>query len=165
MTEPSYRIERTTSDKDLDLVATLEAECFTNPWTRSMLEREIRGSDTARVYVLRAPHRAVAAFCTCWLIVDELHINTIAVDPSMRRAGLATTLMDYVLRDASRAGALRATLEVRASNEAARQLYARLGFIEAGVRPRYYTQPEEDAVILWHENLHRDNCRPVETLR
>jgi ribosomal-protein-alanine N-acetyltransferase len=158
--EPVYSVERTASDDDLDRVAALEAECFTNPWTRSMLEREIKGSNSARVYVLRAPDRAVAAFCTCWLIVDELHINTIAVDPAMRRAGLATVLMDYVMRDAARSGALRATLEVRASNEPARRLYARLGFVERGVRPHYYTQPEEDAVILWHENLRTENGRP-----
>jgi ribosomal-protein-alanine N-acetyltransferase len=158
--DPVYSVERTTAADDLDRVAALEAECFTKPWTRSMLEREITGSDTARVYVLRASHRAVAAFCTCWLIVDELHINTIAVDPAMRRAGLATVLMQHVLRDAAISGALRATLEVRASNEPARRLYARLGFVERGVRRRYYTQPEEDAVILWHENLQIDNGRP-----
>ena len=96
MIGPGYSVERTTSDEDLDRVAALEAECFTNPWTRVMLEREIKGSATARVYVLRLHDRGVAAFCTCWLIVDELHINTIAVDPAVRRAGLATALMQHV---------------------------------------------------------------------
>jgi ribosomal-protein-alanine N-acetyltransferase len=148
-----YTIERVTSDADLDQVATLEAACFTNPWTRAMLEREVKGSTTARVYVVRLADGGIAAFCTCWLIVDELHINTIAVDPSMRRAGLATALMDWVMRDAVRSGARRSTLEVRASNAPARQLYTKLGFVEAGVRPLYYTQPEEDAIILWHEKL------------
>lgn len=148
-----YSVERTTSDEDLDRVAALEAECFTNPWTRVMLEREIKGSATARVYVLRLHDRGVAAFCTCWLIVDELHINTIAVDPAVRRAGLATALMQHVMQDAARSGARRATLEVRASNEPARRLYTQLGFVEAAVRSLYYTQPEEDAVILWHEKL------------
>jgi ribosomal-protein-alanine N-acetyltransferase len=150
---PGYSVERTTSDEDFDRVAALEAECFTNPWTRAMLEREVKGSATARVYVLRLHDRGVAAFCTCWLIVDELHINTIAVDPAVRRAGLATALMQHVMRDAARSGARRATLEVRASNEPARRLYAQLGFEEAAVRPLYYTQPEEDAVILWHGKL------------
>ena len=153
MSAAGYTVERVTSDADLDQVAALEAACFTNPWTRAMLEREVKGSTTARVYVLRLASGAVAAFCTCWLIVDELHINTIAVEPGRRRAGLATTLMQHVMEDAAASGARRATLEVRASYGPARQLYAKLGFVEAGLRPLYYTQPEEDAIILWHEQL------------
>lgn len=138
---------------DLDAVAALEADAFTNPWTRVMLERELRQSDVARVYVLRLPGQPVAAFCTCWVIYDELHINTIAVDRSRRRQGLATALMRYVLEDAARGGAVRATLEVRRSNDAAQQLYQRLGFKVSAVRHRYYTQPEEDALIFWLDRL------------
>ena len=144
-------IERVTSSRDLDQVAALEAACFTNPWTREMLEREIRQSGVARVYVARDHTGALAAFCTCWLIVDELHINTIAVDPGRRRTGVATQLMRHVMEEAAREGAARATLEVRASNDAARQLYARLGFAESAVRPSYYTHPVEDAIILWRD--------------
>jgi tRNA threonylcarbamoyl adenosine modification protein YeaZ/ribosomal-protein-alanine acetyltransferase len=149
----SRTIERVTSPEDLDAVATLEAACFTNPWTREMLEREVRESDVARVYVLRDPGGPVLAFCSCWVIQDELHINTIAVDPIRRRGGLATSLMRQVMAEAVRSGATRATLEVRASNEPARRLYAALGFSERGVRPRYYSQPDEDAIILWRESL------------
>ena len=146
-------IERVTSERDLDAVAALEATCFTNPWTREMLEREVRESSVARVYVLRDPVGEVVAFCTCWMIVDELHINTVAVDPARRRAGLATSLMRQIMTEAARSGATKATLEVRASNEAARQLYAKLGFVESGVRAGYYSQPDEDAVILWRDGL------------
>jgi ribosomal-protein-alanine N-acetyltransferase len=138
---------------DLDAVAALEADAFTNPWNRDMLERELRQSEVARVYVLRLPGQPVAAFCTCWVIYDELHINTIAVDRSRRRQGLATALMRYVLEDAARGGAVRATLEVRRSNDAAQQLYQRLGFKVSAIRHRYYTQPEEDALILWLDRL------------
>jgi [ribosomal protein S18]-alanine N-acetyltransferase len=134
-------------------VAALEAACFTNPWTQEMLERELRQSEVARVYVLRDPDGRIRAFCTCWVILDELHINTIAVDPASRRTGLAASLMRQVMNEAARSGATRATLEVRASNEPARRLYASLGFTESGVRPLYYTQPEEDAIILWREGL------------
>ena len=141
--------ERVVSGADLDAVAALEAICFTNPWTREMLEKQIRGSDVARVYVLRDPARTIVAFCTCWVIVDELHINTIAVAPDRRRGGLARALMERVMGEAVGAGCSAATLEVRASNLPARRLYAALGFTEAGVRRLYYTQPEEDAIILW----------------
>lgn len=141
--------ERVTSRDDLEAVASLEAACFTNPWTREMLEQQLRGSDVARVYVLREGTRGVVAFCTCWMIVDELHVNTIAVAPDRRRAGLARLLMTGVLDEAVRAGCRQATLEVRASNLPARSLYSALGFAEAGVRRLYYTHPEEDAIILW----------------
>ena len=146
-------VERLASSDDLDRVAALEAASFTNPWTREMLDRELRQSDVARVYVLRLPDRPVAAFCACWIVFDELHINTIAVDHSLRRQGLATTLMRRVMVEAAQAGAKRATLEVRRSNLPAQRLYGSLGFVEAGVRPNYYTQPDEDALILWRDPL------------
>jgi ribosomal-protein-alanine N-acetyltransferase len=118
-----------------------------------MLANELGRSDVARVYVLRLPGQRVAAFCACWVIFDELHINTIAVAPDRRRQGLATHLMHHVMDDAARDGATRATLEVRRSNDAARRLYERLGFRLAALRPRYYEQPQEDALILWREGL------------
>jgi ribosomal-protein-alanine N-acetyltransferase len=160
VSEPRPVVERVTSGRDLDDVAALEAVCFTNPWTREMLEREIRESEVARVYVLRIPDGAMAAFCACWLILDELHINTIAVDPGRRRGGLGTTLMRHVLEEAAREGAHRATLEVRESNEPARRLYGALGFVESGIRPRYYSQPDEDAIILWRQIQESDPGRP-----
>ena len=146
-------VERVRSDADLDEVAAIEDRCFSNPWTREMLARELAQSDVAYVFVLRLPGYPVVAFCSCWIVFDELHINTIAVDPPHRRRGLATRLMHAVMEEAWRRGAKRATLEVRASNEAARQLYERLGFCVSGVRKRYYSQPEEDALILWKNGL------------
>ena len=147
--DPTLLIERVSSDEDLDAVASLEAASFINPWTREMLARELSQNELARVYVVRMPGERVAAFCACWIIVDELHINTIAVREDLRRRGLATALMHHVLDDAQHQGASRATLEVRRSNEAAQRLYEALGFRLAGVRPGYYTQPDEDALILW----------------
>jgi ribosomal-protein-alanine N-acetyltransferase len=141
------------ASRDLDSVAALEAASFTNPWTREMLYRELRQSDVARVYVLRLPGHRVAAFCACWCIYDELHINTIAVDPNLRRSGLASALMKHLMADAARQGARRALLEVRRSNFPAQRLYERLGFIVAGVRRSYYTQPDEDALLLLKEGL------------
>jgi ribosomal-protein-alanine N-acetyltransferase len=149
------RIERVSSREDVAAVAALEEICFTNPWTRDMLERELRDSEVARVYVARDADGGVAAFCSCWMVLDELHVNTIAVAPHRRRQGLATRLMRHVMEEAARAGASAATLEVRASNTAARHLYATLGFVETAVRPHYYTKPEEDGIILWREGLPR----------
>ncbi len=159
--DPTLVIERVSSDEDLDAVASLEAASFINPWTREMLARELSQNELARVYVVRMPGERVAAFCACWVIVDELHINTIAVREDLRRRGLATALMHHVLGDAQHQGASRATLEVRRSNEAAQRLYEALGFRLAGVRPGYYTQPDEDALILWRNcEEDREEAKP-----
>ena len=147
------RVERLAGPEDLDAVAALEATTFTNPWTREMLERELQQSDVARVYVARLPERRVAAFCACWLVYDELHINTIAVDSNFRRRGLATALIVHILDDAAAQGATHAYLEVRRSNLPAQALYESLGFTVAGLRRNYYTSPEEDALVLTRSTL------------
>lgn len=146
-------VERVTAAEDLDAVAALEAVCFTNPWTREMLERELRQSPVARVHVLRMPGLRVAAFCASWLFAGELHINTIAVHPEHRRQGLATVLMHRVFADAVRQGGSRALLEVRRSNAPALKLYESLGFTLAAVRHNYYSHPDEDALVLVRERL------------
>ncbi|HET7698441.1 MAG TPA: ribosomal protein S18-alanine N-acetyltransferase [Vicinamibacterales bacterium] len=138
---------------DLDAVAALEAESFTNPWPRETLVWELENSDVTRAYVLREADGAVVAFCVCWVIFDELHINTLAVAPAVRRQGRATALLRHVMAEAAASGATRATLEVRASNAAALALYERLGFRVAATRPGYYVKPPEDALILWREGL------------
>jgi ribosomal-protein-alanine N-acetyltransferase len=148
-----YSIARLTRDEDLDEVAALEAASFTNPWTREMLARELRHSDVARVYVLRGADGRLLAFCACWVVFDELHINTLAVTAERRRQGLATRLLDFVFTEAAAAGVRRATLEVRRSNDAALRLYERLGFTIKAVRNGYYSHPEEDGLILWHEDV------------
>jgi ribosomal-protein-alanine N-acetyltransferase len=147
------RLRDATADADVDAIVRLEAASFTNPWSRETIVWELRNSDVTRVYLLRDDQEQVLAFCVCWLIFDELHINTLAVAPAARRTGLATFLLRQVMAEAVAAGGKRATLEVRASNTAALALYTRLGFEVGARRPRYYTQPEEDALILWRESL------------
>lgn len=146
-------IEPLNPARDLDGVMAVEEESFTNPWTRQMLEWDLRNTEVTRVYVARTGTGQVAAFCSCWLVFDELHIHSVAVGRAHRRQGLATTLLRYVLREAASRGAARATLEVRRSNEPALKLYEKLGFFVSGTRPNYYTQPDEDALILWLDRL------------
>jgi [ribosomal protein S18]-alanine N-acetyltransferase len=141
-------IERIANGPDLDAVAALEAASFTNPWTREMLARELETSLVARVYVLRTPERPVAAFCSCWILYEELHINTLAVDPAYRRRGLGSRLMRHLLALAAGEGATRALLEVRRSNVPAIRLYETLGFHVTDIRRSYYTHPDEDALVL-----------------
>ena len=160
-TDPGIAIERLANDQDLDEVVELEARCFTNPWTREMLARELTQSDVAHIFVLRLPDRRIAAFCACWIVVDELHVNTLVVDHPYRRQGIGLTLMQWVLEEAVRRGAIRATLEVRESNVAATRLYERLGFRLVARRGDYYSGPVEDALIFWRENLANPAARNV----
>ena len=161
MPRPDLRFDRLVDEGDLDAVAALEARCFTNPWTRELLARELAQSDVAYVFLARTPDAPLVGFCSCWIIADELHINTMAVDEPFRGQGIGTQLMRYVMEEAARRGAIRATLEVRASNLPARRLYESLGFGITAVRPKYYTNPEEDALILWRNPLAGSAIRKV----
>lgn len=147
--QSGYSIVRLDTDDDLDAVARLEAESFSNPWSREMLARELQNPDVARVYIVRGPAGDLLAFCACWFIVDELHINTLAVQAHARRQGLATRLLRFVFAEAAATGIRRATLEVRRSNNAALELYKGLGFTVQAVRTNYYSQPVEDGLVLW----------------
>ena len=148
-----WSIARLAGDDELERVVEIEAASFSRPWTREMLMRELRHSEVTRVYVVKLPDGRIVAFCACWLVMDEVHINTLAVEAPMRGRGIATALLEHVLADVIGAGALQATLEVRRSNTAALRLYERLGFVIAAVRPKYYADPEEDGLILWRHDL------------
>src|SRR5207237_10835845 len=105
----------------------------------------------ADFYLARTGEGLVVGFCSFWRVLEELHINNLAVAPAERGTGVASALLTRVLADGAKLGASRATLEVRRSNLAARGLYEKFGFSIAGVRPAYYTNPVEDALVLWRE--------------
>ncbi|MSO45359.1 MAG: ribosomal-protein-alanine N-acetyltransferase [Acidobacteria bacterium] len=147
-----WSVELLTERAQIDDVMAIEEMSFTNPWTRDMYLAEFE-SGVSFCYLARDEARRVVGFCSIWRVVDELHINNLAVAPTCRRAGVASALLTRALGDGVAAGATRATLEVRRSNEPARQLYERFGFGVAGVRRGYYNQPIEDAIVLWREHL------------
>lgn len=147
------RIERMDPDADLEAVLEVEQASFTNPWTRDMFVWEFQNPKVSYFYVLRTDDEQVAAYCSFWLVFDELHINNLAVRPGCRGRGLARALLAHVLREGARLGARRATLEVRPSNDGARRLYEGMGFVVTAVRQSYYTNPQEDALILWRDPL------------
>jgi ribosomal-protein-alanine N-acetyltransferase len=111
----------------------------------------LQNRSVCHIYVVRTDECRVAAFCAFWLVFDEIHINNVAVLPQLRGHGIGTTLIQHVLAEGRRLGANRATLEVRASNDAALRLYQRLGFYVAATRRNYYSNPVEDALILWRD--------------
>ena len=157
---PPLDLARAELARALDGILAVDAATFDRPWTRAMYEWEWTHSDVARFYVARIPGArpgadsgAVVAYCAGWIVFDELHINNLAVAPAQRRRGVASALLAHVLREGAALGAIRATLEVRRSNVEARGLYDRFGFTVAGVRRAYYTNPVEDALVLWRDRI------------
>ena len=141
-------VERLASKEDLDGVLALEEASFNNPTTREWYEGELQRPEVCFIYVLRTPDHPVAAFCAFWLVVDQAHINNLAVLPDLRGRGLGTQLLEAVMVEAAHLGAIELTLEVRQSTEPALRLYERAGFTRAGVRQNYYTNPVENAFVL-----------------
>jgi ribosomal-protein-alanine N-acetyltransferase len=146
-------VERLGEPGDLEGVLEIEERSFNNPTTREWYERELQRPDVCFIYVLRVPEHRVAGFCAFWRIASEMHINNLAIRPELRGRGFGVFLLQASLDAAATLGASSATLEVRRSNVAARRLYARAGFYEAGVRRNYYTRPVEDALILALDSL------------
>ena len=147
-----WTVERTLSLSDLEEIVAIEKASFSNPWTRQMYQRELENPDVSFLYVLRFPHQ-IAGFCSFWLVLDEIHINNLALRQEYQGQGLGAALLRHVLQVGATRGAERATLEVRRSNAPALRLYQRLGFEVAATRPNYYVSPPEDALILWRGTL------------
>ncbi len=132
---------------DIAAVHEIERMSFRTPWPSHAFEQELASNRLARYLVVRVAERLVA-FAGLWLMADEAHVTTFAVHPDWRRRGIAQRLMVALLDLGLEIGAQRMTLEVRAGNQAAQALYRRFGFIDVGRRPRYYTDDDEDALIM-----------------
>jgi ribosomal-protein-alanine N-acetyltransferase len=141
-------VERLAGPGDLDAVLAIEEASFNNPTTREWYEGELKRPEVCFIYVMRTAEYPVAGFCAFWLVVDQAHINNLAIRPELRGHGLGTHLLESIVTEARHLGATSLMLEVRRSNVAAQRLYAKAGFHESAVRKSYYTQPVEDALVL-----------------
>lgn len=133
---------------DIPHVCEIEQEAFLTPWTSGAFHNELTNNHFAH-YMIMDCGGEVAGYGGMWLIMDEAHITNIAVKDRFRGQKLGERLMIELKRTASYIGAVRMTLEVRASNYIAQNLYEKLGFKSAGVRKGYYTDNQEDAIIMW----------------
>ena len=150
---------------DLPAVHDIEHASFTTPWPDDAYRSEIETNRLATYLVARLGDEVVG-FAGIWLMVDEAHITTFAVAPSWRRRGIGERLLLTVLDVALERGAREATLEVRLSNVAARRLYEKYGFRPVGLRPRYYSDNGEDALIMTTDALTSTEMRErIERLR
>jgi ribosomal-protein-alanine N-acetyltransferase len=137
---------------DLDAVHAIERASFTTPWPPHAYQSEIESNRLAR-YVVARVGDDVVAYAGMWIMVDEAHITTFAVHPGWRRQRLGERLLIAILDIAVARGAREATLEVRLSNLPARRLYEKYGFRPVGLRPRYYSDNNEDALIMTTDPL------------
>lgn len=140
---------------DLPDLLRLEEACFSAPWTRKMLEAELTGNQFAHFLVARdaAKDGAIVGSLCFWIVFEEVRLMNLAVAEDRRRRGLGAALVDSALRTGLTQAATRAVLEVRASNRAALALYQRFGFTQVSIRPSYYSNPVEDAVLMEMEPI------------
>jgi ribosomal-protein-alanine N-acetyltransferase len=141
-------ITRLDGPLDLDAVLEIDQASFSNPWTRLMYEQELQ-NDQSFIFVARRAGSPVVGYCSYWIVLDEVHVNNIAVRPGWRRHGIGRALLEHVLAEGRRRRCRAATLEVRRSNTAALRLYEEGGFVQGGVRRGYYRDPDDDALVLW----------------
>ena len=130
-------------------IAQLERECFSTPWSEAMLEEELFNPQASFI-VAEDGEGNILGYAGLHVVLDEGYIDNVAVHPDARRHGVASALLDVYCRFGA-ANLAFLTLEVRASNAPAIGLYEKYGFQKAGVRPNYYQQPKEDAVIMTRE--------------
>jgi [ribosomal protein S18]-alanine N-acetyltransferase len=138
--------------EDLGEVQRIEQASFTTPWPENAYRSELVTNRLASYLVARIGGRIVA-YGGMWLMVDEAHITTFAVHPAWRRQRIGERLLLAFLDLARDRHAREATLEVRLSNLAARRLYEKYGFRPVGLRPRYYSDNNEDALIMTTESF------------
>ena len=134
--------------EDVDGIAALEQVCFASPWSRESIYHDLAENPLA-VYMAAECGGEIVGYVGIWLVAEEGYINNVAVSPSYRRRHVGSALIEAMLAITGQAGIQRHTLEVRVSNQAAKGLYEKFGFREAGLRKGYYEDNGEDAVIMW----------------
>lgn len=138
-------------EKDLDRIMEIENDCFTTPWSRESFLLEITKNELAR-YIVAEIDDIVVGYGGIWMIVGEGHITNIAVESKYRKMGAGEKIVEGLIFLSKDMGVMSMTLEVRESNIAAQNLYKKYGFIEYGIRPKYYADDNEDAIIMWKKS-------------
>jgi len=137
-------------EADIPRVMEIERAAFSHPWSEDLVRRELSHefSTVLLATSARAEGETVLGFVVTWLVHDELHVLNVAVAPEARRRGVAGALLDEAEAQAGARGARVAMLEVRRSNAPAIGLYRARGYRDVAVRPRYYAEDGEDALVM-----------------
>ncbi len=142
--------------RHLRSVLRIEQQVYPRPWSMGLFMSEL-GMRGSRVYVVARIGPTVVGYGGLMLITGDGHITTLAVDPAWHRHKLGTRLLHTLAVAAIERGAEHLTLEVRASNRAAQELYRAFGFAPAGVRKGYYVETKEDAIVMWANDIATDD--------
>jgi ribosomal-protein-alanine N-acetyltransferase len=146
----SYRLRRLVLD-DLDAVEPIERVSYPTPWSRGMFVTELTKPSSRSLAAVVAETGELAGYLILSRYVDAWHVMNVAVAPEHRRRGVASALLRRLFAETGVDAQRGYTLEVRVSNEAAIALYERFGFRSSGLRPGYYTDNREDAIIMWRD--------------
>ena len=133
--------------EDIEQVSSIENELFSVPWSSSDLEYAVRNQSD--YYLVAVSGETIVGYCGLRQVLDEGNINNVAVAKQYQQKGIAYAMLGELIQGGRKNGINAFTLEVRAGNQKARQLYLKLGFKEEGIRKKYYQKPVEDAVIMW----------------
>ncbi|HZK00872.1 MAG TPA: ribosomal protein S18-alanine N-acetyltransferase [Tissierellaceae bacterium] len=142
---------RAMDEEDIDEIVEIEKECFPTPWSRDAFLTEIRENNLA-VYLVAELYGRVVGYGGMWLVLNEGHITNIAVKKDFRGLGIGDKILENLIYYCASKGVHNMTLEVRKSNIIAQNLYKKYKFVEYGLRPRYYSDNNEDALIMWRTN-------------
>ncbi len=135
-------------EQDIPAILQVEHASFSIPWTEEAFFNELQKNKFA-VYLVIEIEGKVIGYVGAWIIIDEAHITNIAILPDYRGKRLGEKLLAEMIKTAIQLGVKTMTLEVRISNEVAKQLYRKFGFKDGGIRKGYYTDNQEDALIMW----------------
>lgn len=144
---------------DIETIARIERKSFTTPWNTQAYVTEI--ANPAAVYLVATWNDTVIGYGGLWVIMDEAHITTIAVDPTYRGRKIGERILIEMLLASQKKGATRATLEVRETNDAAQKLYEKYGFEWVALRKGYYSDNNENAVIMWINDMQTPEWRKL----
>lgn len=135
-------------EKDIDQVLEIEHLSFATPWSREAFYNELHNNKFA-IYIVLEMEQKIIGYCGVWIVVDEAHITNVAILPEYRGKKLGDALMGKLIEVAREKGAKTMTLEVRVSNIIAQSLYRKYGFQNGGIRKNYYSDNQEDALVMW----------------
>lgn len=144
----SYTYRKMTVE-DVQAVHAIEEEAFIIPWTQEAFEYEMLHNPNAYYVLAIDDEQNVCGYCGMWIVLDESHITNVAVTGAVRGNGVGEGLMREAIRVAKEHGVTVMTLEVRVTNIVAQNLYRKLGFQNGGLRKKYYTDNQEDALVMW----------------
>lgn len=136
---------------DVPRVAELDRQCFTTPWHESAYYTEV--ANRSAYYIVARLGEEIVGYSGMWIIMDESHITTIGVDANYRGKKIGEQILLAMIEESYRRGAKRATLEVRETNAIAQNLYRKYGFVPAAIRKKYYSDNDENAVVMWVDDI------------